>query len=244
MKSKNLFIFVVISYISLFLITGCSSSSNSIRYNEKEKPSSEKDNSVRFTSDDDTLSTKLISGINIDSLSESELDSIDPNDMPEDANNIYTKTVVDRFTSKINKDENQSSVTLKDKLMMEIIKYLDTPYQFGGTTDNGIDCSAFTQIVYRDVFSIDLLRTARQQYTQGEKISDKEDLSFGDLVFFNTRRRVRPGHVGIYIGDNLFAHASSKHGVIVSTMYDNYYSQRFMGGRRFDTQINADTSFR
>ncbi len=244
MKSKNLFILVAVSYVSLFMITGCSSSSNSIRYNEKEESSAKRDNAVRFTSIDDTLNTKLLSGVNIDSLSESQLDSIDPNDIPEDANNVDTKTVVDRFTSKINKDENLSAVTLKDKLMMEIIKYLDTPYKYGGTTDNGLDCSAFTQIVFKEVFSVDLLRTARQQYTQGEKIGDKDDLSFGDLVFFNTRRRVRPGHVGIYIGDNLFAHASSKHGVIVSTMYDNYYSKRFMGGRRFSTQINSDTSFR
>jgi cell wall-associated NlpC family hydrolase len=55
------------------------------------------------------------------------------------------------------------------------------------------------------------------------------------LVFFNTRRRVKPGHVGIYIGDNLFAHASSKSGVTVSSLDYDYYSNRYMGARRVDS---------
>jgi cell wall-associated NlpC family hydrolase len=66
-------------------------------------------------------------------------------------------------------------------------------------------------------------------------INDRSDLKFGDLVFFNTRRRVRPGHVGIYIGDNLFAHASSKLGVTISSLDYDYYSKRYMGARRVDS---------
>ncbi|MCJ7552912.1 MAG: C40 family peptidase, partial [Ignavibacteriaceae bacterium] len=81
---------------------------------------------------------------------------------------------------------------------------------------------------------ININRSAREQYIQGEVITEKSELKFGDLVFFNTRRRVRPGHVGIYIGDNLFAHASTKHGVTVSSLDHNYYSARYMGARRID----------
>ena len=66
--------------------------------------------------------------------------------------------------------------------------------------------------------------------------SDRTELKFGDLVFFNTRRRVKPGHVGIYIGDNLFAHASSKLGVTISSLEHDYYNKRYMGARRIDEQ--------
>ena len=118
-------------------------------------------------------------------------------------------------------------------MLMEILKYINTPYKYGGTTSNGIDCSAFTQSVYNKSLAVNLQRTAREQYHEGEEIDNIDDLKFGDLVFFNTRRRVKPGHVGIYIGDHLFAHAS-KNGVTVSSLDLDYYAKRFMGGRRID----------
>ncbi len=95
-----------------------------------------------------------------------------------------------------------------------------------------IDCSAFTQTIYKNTLAINLERSARLQYKQGIEISEIENLKFGDLVFFNTRTRVRPGHVGIYIGENLFAHASSKKGVTISSLDHSYYVKRYMGGRR------------
>ncbi|MFA6981239.1 MAG: NlpC/P60 family protein [Ignavibacteriaceae bacterium] len=77
----------------------------------------------------------------------------------------------------------------------------------------------------------------REQFTQGE---DVDDLQFGDLFFFNTTQRVRPGHVGIYLGDKIFAHSSSKLGVIVSLLEEGYYNQRFMGGRRMDMFLQTE----
>jgi cell wall-associated NlpC family hydrolase len=120
-------------------------------------------------------------------------------------------------------------------MLMEIIKYLNTPYKYGGNTKDGIDCSAFTQILYRDVFHVGLERSARLQYNQGSVVSSGDQLRFGDLVFFNTRKRVKPGHVGIYIGDDLFAHASSAKGVTISSIDYDYYARTFMGARRFET---------
>ena len=117
---------------------------------------------------------------------------------------------------------------------MEIIRYLNTPYKYGGNSLNGIDCSAFTQNVYRDSWLLDLNRSARDQYQQGIVIEERSDLKFGDLVFFNTRRRVKPGHVGIYIGENLFAHASRKRGVTVSSLDEDYYSRKYMGAKRME----------
>jgi cell wall-associated NlpC family hydrolase len=141
-----------------------------------------------------------------------------------------------RFSSKGNEDVSVEASTAKEKTLMEIIKYLNTPYKFGGNSKKGIDCSAFTQTIYNNAISINLLRSAREQYTQGISV-DKTQLQFGDLVFFNTRRRVRPGHVGIYIGDNLFAHASSKHGVIVSSLDHEYYTRTYMGARRMENTV-------
>ena len=81
------------------------------------------------------------------------------------------------------------------------------------------------------------MRSAKEQFTQGIVIDNKEELKFGDLVFFNTRRRVKPGHVGIYLGDNLFVHASSKNGVIVTPLTHDYYTKRYMGARRIEQSI-------
>ena len=159
-------------------------------------------------------------------------DTTDADDLPGGDSNVDLSEVMKRFEAKEKSELNADKGTLREKMLMEIIKYLNTPYKYGGTTKRGMDCSAFTQKVFRNALSVDLNRTAREQFKEGETISSIDDLRFGDLVFFNTRRRVRPGHVGIYIGDRLFAHSSSKEGVTVSTLDHNYYSRRFMGGRR------------
>ena len=164
------------------------------------------------------------------------LDLKDPNELPADEPDVDVSSLLATNQNNYTFDvPGFDYTTIREKMLMEIIKYLGTPYKYGGTTKNGIDCSAFTQSVYRDVFNIKLERSARLQYTQGEIISKGDELKYGDLVFFNTRKRVKPGHVGIYIGDNLFAHASSKKGVTISAMDYQYYSQRFMGARRFGT---------
>lgn len=118
------------------------------------------------------------------------------------------------------------------KRVMEIIlNWLGIPYYFGGTTERGIDCSAFVRQVFYSSAKILLPRTAREQYKLGVPIS-REKLEFGDLVFFHTRRHAYVSHVGIYLGDNLFAHSSSRYGVTVSSLESKYYSSRFIGARR------------
>ncbi|HSD63412.1 MAG TPA: NlpC/P60 family protein, partial [Ignavibacteriaceae bacterium] len=206
-------IFYIICLITVFIYFGCSSSSYSSRYNTDKSEKKEKSNQ-RFSDNNDLAEIT-------DSLNE------DMDEIPDDRGIDITDVL-----KKIKPNENETdldaeNITLKEKLLMEIIKYLNTPYKYGGNSSDGIDCSAFTRTVYSDVLSIDLNRSAKDQYSQGLKIDNQEDLKFGDLVFFNTRRRVKPGHVGIYIGDNLFAHASSKYGVIVSSFDQDYYSHRF-----------------
>ena len=233
---NSVYLFIILSFI---LIAGCSSSLNSERYKTKtEKTDTEKKSPVRFTDENDNKNTSITDEkINDDDLKSAALsedvdsDESDADDIPEEHDKVDLSGVSSKLLT--NSESNNFS-TIKEKMLMEIIRYLNTPYKYGGTTKKGIDCSAFTQAVFDHATDFQLLRTARGQYTQGIEIDNTTDLKFGDLVFFNTRKRVRPGHVGIYIGDDLFAHASSKNGVIVSSLDHNYYSTRFMGARRLE----------
>jgi cell wall-associated NlpC family hydrolase len=107
-------------------------------------------------------------------------------------------------------------------------KYLGAPYRFGGENPKkGIDCSAFVQRVFR-YFSIDLPRTAREQFKAGIKVS-KNDLQAGDLIFFKTYAKY-PSHVGIYMGGGKMIHASSRYKkVTISSVDLPYYKKRFIG---------------
>lgn len=109
-------------------------------------------------------------------------------------------------------------------------KLLDIPYKFGGSSFMGIDCSAYVQKVY-GFLNTQLPRTAREQFRVGEAV-DKDELSVGDLVFFRTYASF-PSHVGIYLGDNLFIHASSRDKkVTINSLNAPYYLKRFIGAKR------------
>ncbi len=239
---KKLSIIVFVCTTGMLLLSGCASSSNSVRYGNNIKSTEKEKSSTRFTSanDDNLANNSNSSKLDTSSNFTSEPQYDDKDDIPEQDSSIDISSIVQRYSSEdSNTDISADYSTLKEKMLMEIIKYLNTPYKYGGTTSDGIDCSAFTQAIYAKTFSLSILRTARDQYTEGEKISSIRDLKFGDLVFFNTRRRVKPGHVGIYIGDGLFAQSSSKHGVIVSSIEQSYYLRRFMGGRRLENLFGS-----
>ncbi|NBC64571.1 MAG: hydrolase Nlp/P60 [Bacteroidetes bacterium] len=104
-----------------------------------------------------------------------------------------------------------------------------TPYRFGGETSNGIDCSAFTQQVFRDFFNKDLPRHTRKQLREGTGIR-RRSIKTGDLIFFKTGRRSL--HVGISMGDGDFLHASVTSGVMISNIGESYWATRFLGARR------------
>jgi cell wall-associated NlpC family hydrolase len=197
----------------------CSSSSNSQRYNrDDDEDDSNSKESVRFSSKDDktTYNNRPYSR---------EFDEEPVEEYPVDKESFINKYKdIGRFSG---------AETDREKVLSEIVKLLDTPYQYGGESTDGIDCSAFTQQVFKNALKLKLPRTASQQYQIGASIN-KGYLKFGDLVFFNTQRSSYPGHVGIFVGDDLFAHASISQGVTISSMKNSYYQQRFIGAKRVD----------
>jgi len=112
------------------------------------------------------------------------------------------------------------------------LQYVGYPYVYGGSSPKGFDCSGFTSYVYKQ-FGYSINRTASNQLDNGVAVSMSE-LQPGDLVMFKKGSGgSRASHVGIYIGNSQFVHAStSKVGVIVSNMSDAYYTTGFVGGRR------------
>ncbi|MFA6412167.1 MAG: NlpC/P60 family protein [Syntrophales bacterium] len=125
-------------------------------------------------------------------------------------------------------------------LVVKVAKgFLGAPYRLGGSSVQGLDCSGFVRKIY-EFFDVNLPRTAREQSRVGVKVA-KGELTEGDLVFFNTRR-ASVGHVGIYIGNNQFVHASSgkndRH-VRIDSLDKPYYNQRFIKAVRLKA-LEAD----
>ncbi len=115
-------------------------------------------------------------------------------------------------------------------LLEQIDPWMGVPYRSGGSNRSGIDCSAFTMQVLDGCCGYKLPRTSRQQHAYCEPAS-METLASGDLLFYATRGK-GVSHVGIYLGNGKFAHASVSNGVTVSDLSDPYYQKRFISAGR------------
>ncbi|MEW6003083.1 MAG: LysM peptidoglycan-binding domain-containing protein [Nitrospirota bacterium] len=143
---------------------------------------------------------------------------------------VLSQVRTDEDSEKIPESEDMSKTGLRERLVLFAKKLLDIPYRFGGNSLIGIDCSAYVQKVY-SLIGIDLPRSAREQFDRGRPV-DNDELSIGDLVFFRTYASF-PSHVGIYLGNNLFIHASSRgKKVTIDSLKTPYYLKRFIGGKR------------
>lgn len=218
----------VIFFSVCVFIAGCSGSSPRFVSGEKaeQKKEQKKKSSIRFSS-------KVIE-----------------EETKEDDRKVDVQEVKQRFSSgksasksskAAKKEREKSSSDAKtpaatagnfdnQKMMDNILAWLGTPYEYGGETRSGIDCSAFTREMFRESAGISLPRSTEEQVKIGKPV-EKENLKFGDLIFFNTTGQ-NPSHVGIYIGDDMFAHASVSFGVTLSSMYSSYYKKRFTEARR------------
>jgi murein DD-endopeptidase / murein LD-carboxypeptidase len=121
------------------------------------------------------------------------------------------------------------SATSNMKLFHFVYDWIGTPYRFGGSSKNGIDCSAFTKELYSQVFNMNIERNSRDIFSMVSPVG-RDDLKEGDLVFFKIHSR-KISHIGIYLGNNRFAHASSR-GVAISSLDDAYYKRYFYRGGR------------
>ncbi|MBO9566304.1 MAG: C40 family peptidase [Niastella sp.] len=118
------------------------------------------------------------------------------------------------------------------KMIGFIEEWYGTRYKYGGSDKNGVDCSAFAQTFIYAMYGLMLPRTSSQQY-QGSKRLKKDDLEEGDLVFFKTRgRKAGVSHVGVYLRNNKFVHASTYGGVMINDLDDTYYSSHYAGAGR------------
>lgn len=122
----------------------------------------------------------------------------------------------------------------KDDLFFSLLRseyfyWKGTAYRLGGNSKNGIDCSALVQAVYKNSFNMAIARTTNKQADLGFFV-DKQTLKVADLIFFKTSRKVR--HVGIYMGDNQFLHASSSKGVMISSLNNIYWRAKYWQSRR------------
>lgn len=126
-------------------------------------------------------------------------------------------------------DISRGSNYINRRIIQNAMQYMGVPYLFGGTTPAAFDCSGYVQYVFRNA-GISLPRTADVQYEVGTPVSTAE-LIPGDVVFFTTYT-YGASHVGIYLGDSNFIHASSSRGVTISSLNEAYYSARYIGARR------------
>ena len=109
------------------------------------------------------------------------------------------------------------------------LEWAGTPYQLGGNSQSGIDCSAFTKVVFENYFETQIPRHTSEQLQAGNGVR-RNFIRPGDLVFFRTARGVL--HVGIAMDNDRFLHASVSSGVMISSLRESYWATRYIGTRR------------
>jgi len=125
------------------------------------------------------------------------------------------------------KSDSQKHNNLEDAIK----PWLGTPYKYGGNDRKGVDCSGFVHAIYQQVYAISLPRTSKEMFNKSTKIKTSE-LKKGDLVFFDFEGK-GVSHVGIYLINNTYAHASTTKGVVISNLDNAYMQKRYVGAGRF-----------
>jgi cell wall-associated NlpC family hydrolase len=195
--------FIVMIALAVFVVSS-TAMSQEIKDNLSNKVANSQKNKTQVASTNFKSKTEINKG-NLESLSSSLAG--------------YIETVTS--TSAVNSDE----------VMYKVIEYLNTPYLWGGTSKRGIDCSAFVQTVMYQALGVALPRTSLEQSGVGEEVEVK-DLKFGDLLFFDTMRKGRVTHVGMYLSDGYFVHSGSSTGVIVTSLEKETYAKAFLKAKR------------
>lgn len=167
---------------------------------------------------------KEFASLGVQSLSQNDVFS-------KSSREVFAKPQKDIFIEKydyIKPTASHDSRNIKSAILAQFSNWKGTRYSWGGTTHKGVDCSALMQHIFSDSFHKTLPRTTGQQIHNGQRVS-KDELQPGDLVFFKTSPGMR--HVGVYVGDNQFIHASSSQGVTISSLANSYWVEHYETAR-------------
>lgn len=159
--------------------------------------------------------------------------------------NIRDKITSQRWYQRCSQQLGISISASENRLLYtRLSEWYGTPYQFGNNEIQiGTDCSGFVSKIYAEVYALSLPRTSQAMYDYIQKVP-YSDLQTGDLVFFRTGKTFRITHVGIYLKEGKFIHASSFHGVTISNLNKTYYRQRLVGvGRHQQMQNSTSMSY-
>ena len=126
-------------------------------------------------------------------------------------------------------------IDMKDNhaLYVESSNWMGVPYRNGGTTRQGVDCSGLTSAIYKKVYRKNLERSSDEQRKKDCRKVKKRKLKEGDLVFFhNGRKKKHATHVGIYLKEDKFIHASTSRGVSIGNLNEDYWEKHWLSGGR------------
>jgi cell wall-associated NlpC family hydrolase len=138
-----------------------------------------------------------------------------------------SKKISEKYALLLDISEDQIS---NSELYFFIDEWYGVPYKYGGCNKKGIDCSNFTATLYKDIYHKSVSGSSSSIYKQCKVISTK-DLKEGDLVFFKIEKN-EVSHVGIYLHNNKFVHATTKKGVMINDLNENYYKKYFFKAGR------------
>jgi cell wall-associated NlpC family hydrolase len=153
------------------------------------------------------------------------------------SNNVNYTALQTKYAEKLSVEPSEIKNTA---LYQSIESWYGTRYVFGGTSHRGVDCSSLMQHLYKSTYSFEIPRTAVTQYRATTRIS-QDELKEGDLVFFHTTR-AGISHVGFYLGNRRFIHASSSRGVTISSLDESYYVKCYRGGGRFPNNYKPNAA--
>lgn len=223
------------------LLTGCSSTRPTSSVNHKPAPAPQPvaakptappaKTDVRFL--DQISSNPELAKQLPEARTEEKTQTVPATPVPSTANTAGLTALQMKYAALLGTEPTQIQVT---DLLKSVDDWYGTRYKMGGESRSGIDCSAFVQTVYLSAFGMSVPRTAVEQFKVCNHISATE-MREGDLVFFNTTGGV--SHVGIYLRNNKFVHASVARGVTVSDLFDPYYLRRFLGVGRIEKPVGT-----